>query len=128
MNDKKILLVDDEQEILEIFAQQLIDLGHFSVDTAQGGIPAIEKLNQGDYDLVLLDLMMDDKDGIEVLTEMKKLSNPPKVIILTNLISEEQKKITTDLGAVDYIIKTAIDPNELIKKVNTILGNEISDK
>lgn len=124
MNETKILLVDDEQKILDIFTKQLVNLGHFSVDTALGGIPAIEKLTQNKYDILLLDLMMEDKDGIEVLKEMKQLPNQPKVIILTNLVSEEQKKVTSDLGVFDYIIKTDIDPTTLISKINQLMGNE----
>lgn len=121
MDGAQILLVDDEEKILNIFSKQLVDLGGFSVETAKGGIDAVDKISSGNFKVVLLDLMMADKDGIEVLREIRNLEANPVVIILTNLMNEEQKKLTSDLGAVDYIIKTEIEPTELIQKIKHYL-------
>ena len=121
-NTKKVLIVDDEPKILDVFSRQLTNLGHFNVETAQGGIAGLDKIKQGGFDVVLLDLMMPDKDGIEVLKEMQSLENAPKVMVLTNLMSEEQEKITKELGVKDYIIKTKVDPKTLIEKINNLFA------
>ena len=119
--DKRILIVDDEEKILNIFSKQLNLLGHFNVDTALGGNSGLEKLKKVNYDVLLLDLMMPDKDGLEVLKEISQFNFKPKIIILTNLISEEQKKLTRDFGVSDYVIKTEVDPNDLINKIKNLL-------
>ena len=72
MEDKrKILVVEDEPDALEIFKDILTEEG-FEVDGAEGGLVALERLVNLKYDLVLLDIVMPDKDGISILEEIKR--------------------------------------------------------
>jgi DNA-binding response OmpR family regulator len=95
------------------------------VDTAQDGSEGLTKCQAGGYDLVLLDVMLPKMDGIALLTELKK--NPPKtpnkiIYLLTNLAHDPILKEGVNLGATDVILKTDVNPDELVKKVKEILA------
>ena len=72
MNQKKILLIDDEQDILEILSYNLEKEG-YQVSTASNGNEGIEKAKQIIPDLILLDVMMPEKDGIETCQDLRKI-------------------------------------------------------
>ena len=109
---KKILIVDDAPDIANIFKKQLDLGGEYEAEVAYGGVEALEKISTTKFDLVLLDLVMPDKDGIEVFKEMKadeeKYHNTP-VIALTNSTSPEVREETKKLGMSGFIVKTDAD-------------------
>lgn len=78
---------------------------NYSIDFAQNGTEALEKVREGDYSVVLLDLMMPDMDGLKVLEEFKKIENSPVTVILTAFGSIEKAVKATKLGAFDFITK-----------------------
>ena len=82
--DMKILVVDDDEQILRFVSRALSENGIES-DTASDGREAIERLSDGNYSVVLLDVLMPDVDGIQVLTELKESSsdNMPCVIAMS---------------------------------------------
>ena len=106
MGKQRILAVDDEEHILELIEYNLIQRG-FEVIKAGGGIEALEILKEQDVDLVLLDIMMDDMDGIEVLRRIRLHESLKKLpVILLTAKSEEMDKVRgLELGADDYISK-----------------------
>lgn len=106
MEKQIILAVDDEEHILELVEYNLIQNG-FEVIKALSGKEALEVLKEKPVDLVLLDIMMDEMDGIEVLKRIRskeKWRNLP-VILLTAKNEEIDKVIGLDMGADDYIAK-----------------------
>jgi two-component system, OmpR family, alkaline phosphatase synthesis response regulator PhoP len=122
----KILLVDDEKDIVEFLEYNLIQEG-FEVITAYDGIEALQKLNNKP-DLILLDIMMPNIDGYEVckrIRENKAYSEIP-VIFLTAKGAEADEIRGLELGASDFI-KKPISPKKLIARVNSNLRKSAKD-
>mgnify|MGYP003436323345 FL=1 len=121
MEDKKILLVDDEQDILEILSYNLEKEG-YKVFTANNGNEGIAKAKEIIPDLILLDVMMPEKDGIETCQEMRQIKELQKtLIVFLSARAEEFSQLAGyDAGANDYIVKI-IKPKVLISKVNALL-------
>ena len=121
MNRKKILLIDDEQDILEIISYNLEKEG-YQVFTASNGNEGIVKAKEILPDLILLDVMMPEKDGIETCQELRKLKELQKtLIVFLSARSEEFSQLAGyQAGANDYIVKL-IKPKVLISKVAALL-------
>ena len=100
----KILVVDDE-EIMRDVLSTLLAAENYSVDFAHNGAQALEKARESDYSVVLLDLMMPDMDGFQVLEEFRKMESNPVTVILTAFASIEKAVKATKLGAFDFITK-----------------------
>lgn len=121
MKQKKILLIDDEQDILEILSYNLEKEG-YQVSTASNGNEGIEKAKEINPDLILLDVMMPEKDGIETCQDLRKIKELQKtLIVFLSARSEEFSQLAGyEAGANDYIVKL-IKPKVLISKVNALL-------
>jgi CheY-like chemotaxis protein len=126
--NKKILLVDDTPEFLEIFKFKLNQLG-FIIDTANNGKEALEKINQNDYDLIILDVMMPEMDGVETALEIMKIkdSKDIKFVFLTNygednpLVGKEvDEYYAKQLGASAFFRKTE-DLDEIAQGIVKLL-------
>lgn len=118
---KKILIVDDNLSFLEMI-KMLMELHDFTCITADNGKIALEKVAEEKPDLILLDLMMPEMDGFQVLCALKNnkdTKNIP-VIIVSALKQAENIKKAYSLGAIDYIVKDG-DPKYLIDKIKQIL-------
>ena len=121
MKQKKILLIDDELDILEILSYNLEKEGYL-VSTATNGNEGIEKAKEIVPDLILLDVMMPEKDGIETCQDLRKIKELQKtLIVFLSARSEEFSQLAGfQAGANDYIVKI-IKPKVLISKVNALL-------
>ena len=121
MNRKKILLIDDEQDILEIISYNLEKEG-YQVFTANNGNEGIQKAKEILPDLILLDVMMPEKDGIETCQDLRKIKELQKtLIVFLSARSEEFSQLAGyQAGANDYIVKL-IKPKVLISKVAALL-------
>jgi len=108
----KILVVDDEAPIREVLQKGLSQIGGFSVEVAENGLEAIEKMEKDVFDLVLTDMKMPEMDGLELLKTIKGTRPEVIVIIMTAYGSIETAVEAMKLGANDYITKP-IDLNEL---------------
>jgi len=128
---KKILLVEDEPGIAGAFEKQLRLIGGFEVEIARGGKEGLQALEKGGFDVLLLDLVMPEVDGIEVLRLMRdnsdKYAKVP-VIVLTNVTSDETKKGVEKFDIQDFIIKTDVTPEVLIEAINKAIGNKEINK
>jgi two-component system KDP operon response regulator KdpE len=116
--DRRILVVDDEERMVRFIRLNLEHDG-FQVFEAFNGKQAIDKIRSNLPDLVLLDVMMPDIDGFEVL-EMIRDSNTVPVIMLTAKGEEEDRVHGLELGADDYITKP-FSPRELVSRVRAVL-------
>jgi len=101
---KKILIVDDEPEIVEVL-QRFLRLKQYDVITAANGTEAIEKVREEHPEVVLLDINMPGKNGLEVLTEIRALAPRIGVIMVTAQSDEESGRYALSHGAFDYITK-----------------------
>ena len=124
----KILLVDDEKDILEFLSYNLEKEG-FIVFTANNGINGLELVEEHKPDLIILDVMMPEMDGIEVCQKIRKLEGGIETLILfLTARSEEYSELAgLDAGADDYITKP-IKPKLLLSRVNAILKRKRSTK
>lgn len=119
----KILIVEDDQFLRE-FYQELLQSEKFNVDVAEDGGVASVKVLQGGYDLVLLDIMLPKKDGLQILREAK--ITPPKapikkIVMLTNLGQDAIIKECFQLGASGYMIKSALNPDQVLAEIHNYL-------
>lgn len=111
---KRILVVDDEKPISDIISFNLRNEG-FEVVAAFDGEQALEKFNESNPDLIILDLMLPKIEGLEVCREIRKTSTVP-IIMLTAKDSEIDKVLGLELGADDYVTKP-FSNRELIARV-----------
>ena len=129
MNKKiKILIVDDEPDIIEILSYNLVSEG-YSVITANNGQKAIKKAKNEKPELIILDVMMPEMDGIEACEKMRKIPELEETIITFLTARSEDYSLVAGLeaGADDYISKP-IKPKVLISKVKSLLRRKISDQ
>jgi len=116
--DRRILVVDDEERMVRFIRLNLEHDG-FHVIEAYNGTQAINKIRSSLPDLVLLDVMMPDLDGFEVLKIIREVSSVP-VIMLTAKGEEDDRVRGLELGADDYITKP-FSPRELVSRVKAVL-------
>ncbi|PUB30992.1 two-component system alkaline phosphatase synthesis response regulator PhoP [Elizabethkingia sp. YR214] len=121
MSTKKILLIDDEPDILELLSYNLTKEGYL-VETAKNGVEGIEKAKELIPDMILLDVMMPEKDGIETCQDLRNVKELEKtLIIFLSARGEEFSQLAGfQAGANDYITKV-IKPKVLISKVNALM-------
>lgn len=121
---KKILIVDDEQDLREMF-KDILQTAGFDVGEAENGLVALEELSNNKYDLILLDLMMPKMDGMEALGKIRedkgKYGEMP-ILILTNLTSDIAIKEGFERKADGYLIKTELTPEQIIEETRRFLN------
>ncbi len=119
-NFKKVLIVDDEPDILEIVSYNLLKEG-YDIQTAKNGLEALEKVSVFKPDLVILDIMMPKMTGVEVcqILRSKPEYNDMLIIFLTALSDEISQIKGLETGADDYVNKP-ISPKVLVSRVNAI--------
>ena len=118
LKDRQILVVDDEERMVRFIRLNLEHDG-FRVAEAYNGTQAIDQVRSSLPDLVLLDVMMPDIDGFEVLRVVREVSSVP-VIMLTAKGEEDDRVRGLELGADDYITKP-FSPRELVSRVRAVL-------
>ena len=114
-----ILVVDDEDRIRRLLTMYLTREG-YEVDEAVDGAEALEKAFANEYNCILLDQMMPEKDGLEVLEELRAKKNMTPVMMLTAKGEESDRVTGFELGADDYIVKP-FSPREVILRVKAVL-------
>jgi two-component system, OmpR family, response regulator ResD len=122
MNNKRVLLVEDEDYIRDLYKRQL-DLDGLPTDAFGTGREGLEAVKKFQYSLVLLDIMLPDLNGLQILKEIK--SNPQTkalpVVLLTNLGQDTVIKEGFELGAEGYLIKSSYTPNQIVQEVKKII-------
>jgi two-component system response regulator ResD len=122
-NSKRILIVEDDQFLRE-FYEELLQGEGFEIDSAPEGDIAATKIHEGGFDLILLDIMLPKKDGIQILQGNK--SNPPQkangpIVVLTNIGQDAIIRQCFELGASGYIIKSALNPDQVLQEIKNYL-------
>lgn len=120
--DKKVMIIEDDKFFISLIAKKLSDSGFTSL-FANDGKMAFEVLAKQTPDIILLDIMLPDIDGFEILTRLKKdeqLKNIP-VVFLSNLGSKEDINHGKELGATDFLIKATVTMDEVVKEVEKVL-------
>ncbi len=121
---KRILIVEDDISLYNMYAAELTLKG-YEVSNVPDGSLAFDGIKTRKPDLVLLDLMLPKKNGLDILQEVKSddVLKSTRVVMLTNFGNDENISKALELGAEDYIMKYNIVPSELSEKVSSILGD-----
>ncbi|WP_141993589.1 response regulator transcription factor [Bacillus sp. B4EP4a] len=122
-NAIKILVVDDEERIRRLLKMYL-EREDYIIDEAENGDMALTKAIENDYDLILLDIMMPGKDGIEVCRELREKKTTP-IIMLTAKGEEVNRVQGFEVGTDDYIVKP-FSPREVVLRVKALLRRSSS--
>ncbi len=100
----KVLLVDDEEDIVEVIQDRLEAYG-FAVVTARNGVEALRKLSMEKFDGIFLDIKMPEMGGVEVLEEVRKRDRKIPIIIITSSSTKDSALEAMAKGANDYVLK-----------------------
>jgi CheY-like chemotaxis protein len=118
----KILIAEDDLFLRDIYVE-ILNKEPFEITTAVDGMEALEKFKLGNWDLVLLDVLMPKMSGVDILKELREI-NPhtlaKKIVLMTN--SDDQKRFEEIISLTDgYILKSAYTPEALVVKVKEYL-------
>ena len=118
----KVLLVEDDKMILDMYTLKFVQEG-YKVVQAENGKDGLAMAKKENPDVILLDIILPQMDGFSVLKKLKSDSatkNFP-VILLTNLGQDGDVKKGLELGAIDYLIKANYTPSQVVEKVKSLL-------
>lgn len=120
----RILVVDDDMYLRELYQEILTQAG-YEVAVAKDGQEGLQKMQEGGYHLVLLDMMMPKLDGMGVLNQLNE--NPPKnpngkIVVLTNLTSDPVVQQALSVGASKILVKADLTPPQLLQEIKNLLG------
>jgi DNA-binding NtrC family response regulator len=118
---KRILLVDDDKQILVVFTRVLKKAG-YDVETAENATEAIKKLSHGGYAVALIDIKLPDAEGTSLLLKIPQASHTAKIII-TGYSTVEYGEKAADYGADDFLVKPVI-PEELLDAVEKLVSED----
>ncbi len=118
----RILVVDDEQAVLDLLVYNLRK-AHYEVQTALNGRLALELARQAEPDLILLDVMLPEMDGLDVCRELRRTSKVP-IILITARAEEIDRVVGLELGADDYVCKP-FSVRELMARIKAVLRRSL---
>lgn len=127
METKKVLLIEDEQVLADVLEAKLKKAG-YDTTVAYDGEDGLAKIRSIKPNLILLDIVLPKINGYEVLETMKTEGNSTPVIIISNSGQPVEIDRARELGAIDFLVKTQFDPDELISKVNNYLQEIIANE
>lgn len=124
-NHKKILLIEDETFISDLYVRAL-KKGGFEPTVVIDGQEALSEAKTDKYDIILLDIMLPNMTGTDILHELKSLPTPikAKIIITTNLELGEEGRMKIETQADGYIVKADITPKELVVFLDQLQLND----
>ena len=105
MDKKASILVVDDEESIRVSLKSLFEKENYQAETANSASIALEKLDNSNYDLILTDIMMDEKTGIELLKSVKENYSNTAVLLMTGYASLETAIEAVRMGALDYLVK-----------------------
>ena len=114
----KVLIADDNKQIVSILSEYC-KKNNFTVSTVFDGEAALKEIEENEFDILLLDVMMPKKDGFDVCRQVRTFSNVP-IIMITARGEDYEKIMGLEIGADDYIVKP-FSPGEIIARINAIL-------
>jgi two-component system response regulator CpxR len=113
----RVLMIDDDVKLCRLVKEYLEMMG-FLVESAHTGTEGLEKASRGDYQAVILDVMLPGMDGFEVLKQIRRISSVP-VLMLTALGDESDRIVGLEIGADDYLPKT-FSTRELLARLRAV--------
>jgi len=130
MAGKRILCVEDDRFISEMYARSLRNAG-YECEEVVTGPEALDKAKTGKYDFILLDIMIPDKTGVEVLQELRgtdgKGLRESKIIIMTNFEQDDATRQAMEQLADGYLIKADVTPRHMVEIIKSMDQEETPD-
>lgn len=128
LKNSTVLIVEDEAVLMELYKMVFEDAGSKTITAVDGDL-AMEAIKNNEWDLLLLDIMLPNTDGINIVKKLNKEYEGErwkkgKVIMLTNLSNEDIIKTSFKLGIDGYLIKSEIQPDELLNEARAYLENK----
>ena len=119
----KILLVDDDPYFTQLYSA-VFQANGLNFAVANNGAQALLMAKAEQPDLILLDIMLPDMDGMEVLKRLKQDQATAAITIwmITNLAEQLKKDVATSLGAADYLVKASYTPKQVVERINSYFG------
>jgi chemosensory pili system protein ChpA (sensor histidine kinase/response regulator) len=112
-----VMIAEDSEHLVKVYKMRLEKSG-YEVTSCKNGIEAVAAMDKRQPDLLLLDLMMPELDGMGVLEHIQKKGYTFPVIMLTNIRGEMDKEKCIALGAKDYLVKLDLDEDQLLEKLH----------
>ena len=122
----RILIADDDNEIRDLLEFDIAQSG-YEVDCAKNGMEALEKAMSGNYDVILLDVMMPEMNGFEVCDNIRKAGKKTPILLLTAKGTIADKTQGFDCGADDYIVKP-FDIREVLLRIRALMRRNQEEK
>ncbi len=119
----KVLIVEDDDSLQRMYTTMLTAAG-FEVTTAPSGAEALVRVEEQTFDIILLDMLMAGMSGLDFLRsyDVKTKSPSTKVIALTNMSNPAIEQKALDLGAVEYLNKVSVEPQDLVRRIQQYLA------
>lgn len=120
---KKILIIEDDPDQVTLY-QLAFQAAGIQIESADGGIHGLAQAKASHSDLILLDIFMEDMNGVDVLRQLKETADTKDipVIMLSNSGGKEMIEQTKKMGAIDFFEKTRVMPTELVSRCKKVLG------
>lgn len=121
--NKKILIVEDDEFLLSMYSTKF-EIEGYEVVMASDGEMGVEKAQKEKPSIILLDIMLPNMDGFDVLKKLKadRATSDIPVILLTNLSQKQDVEQGLSLGAEDYLVKAHFMPSEVVDKINRLIS------
>jgi len=123
---QRILIIEDDQYLRDLY-QELMETEGYEVEVAQDGMEGSKKALEGGFDLLVVDIMLPKKDGLDILRDLKK-EKPKKpngkIVLLTNLGQDSVIKEGFDLGAAGYLIKSSMTPDQVLHEFRALMAKD----
>lgn len=116
---KKILIIEDEKPLAHALELKMTHEG-YETKVASTGSEGLKEANSGEYDLILLDLILPELDGFSILKELKT-KKKPVIIVLSNLGQDEDRKKAEEYGAKQYLVKSNVPLADIVKVVKAAI-------
>lgn len=120
-DNKRILIIEDNEGIRTLYSEVLHDEG-YEVECADGGSEGLKKAINSFFDLIILDLMMPEMDGLQVLDGLRSAGVKSKVVLFTNLYIANTVEEAKKKGVDAFIVKSDTDPGKLIEKIKSLIN------
>lgn len=119
----KILIVEDDPLMARLY-EKVFKFEGYEVDVAFNGVEGLDKVRSGKPTLIVLDIMMPEMNGLEVLDKLKADPETKKipVVVLTNLAGGQDAEAALTKGAVKYIVKSEYEPKQIVNMIKEILA------
>lgn len=118
---KRILMIEDFPVMQKFYKDALEKAGH-QLDIAGDGLQALEKVHQNTYDVILLDMLLPNMNGIEFLEQYQDRPSSTTIVILSDFAEPSRIERAKELGVHEYLIKSDYPPSELVKKLDTLFN------